>query len=145
LGELAQFAGRPALMDATAEETVDALIIPPERLRALMIAEAELGERIMRALILRRVAILRSGADRPIILGRAENGDVVRLQDFLRRNGQPHLETTRRGHRGRARKIHQTRGSCRWWGGAGRGCHSHISRHRPLKLPVESPIAVQSH
>ena len=57
LGELAQLAGRPALADATAEETVEALIIPPERLRALMIAEAELGERIMRALILRRVAI----------------------------------------------------------------------------------------
>jgi hypothetical protein len=83
LGELAQLAGRPALADATAEETVEALIIPPERLRALMIAEAELGERIMRALILRRVAILQSGAGGPIILGRAENGDV------LRRNGQP--------------------------------------------------------
>jgi thioredoxin reductase (NADPH) len=89
LGELAQLAGRPALADATAEETVEALIIPPERLRALMIAEAELGERIMRALILRRVAILQSGAGGPIILGRAENGDVLRLQGFLRRNGQP--------------------------------------------------------
>jgi thioredoxin reductase (NADPH) len=89
IGELAQLAGRPALADATAEETVEALIIPPERLRALMIAEAELGERIMRALILRRVAIVQSGAGGPIILGRAEHGDVLRLQGFLRRNGQP--------------------------------------------------------
>jgi thioredoxin reductase (NADPH) len=55
-----------------------------------MIAEAELGERIMRALILRRVAILQSGMGGPIILGRAENGDVLRLEGFLRRNGQPH-------------------------------------------------------
>jgi thioredoxin reductase (NADPH) len=90
LGELAQLAGRPALMDASAEETVDALMIPPERLRALMIAEAELGERIMRALILRRAAILQSQAAGPIILGRPENGDVVRLEGFLRRNAQPH-------------------------------------------------------
>jgi thioredoxin reductase (NADPH) len=90
LGELAQLAGRPALVQATAEEPVKALIIPPERLRALMIAEAELGERIMRALILRRVALLQSGAGGPIILGRAENGDVLRLQGFLRRNGHPH-------------------------------------------------------
>jgi thioredoxin reductase (NADPH) len=89
MGELAQLAGRPALADATAEEAIEALIIPPERLRALMIAEAELGERIMRALILRRVAILQSGAVGPIIVGRAENGDVLRLQGFLRRNGQP--------------------------------------------------------
>jgi thioredoxin reductase (NADPH) len=89
IGELAQLAGRPALADATPEETVEALIIPPERLRALMIAEAELGERVMRALILRRAAILQSGVGGPIILGRAENGDVLRLQGFLRRNGQP--------------------------------------------------------
>lgn len=55
-----------------------------------MIAEAELGERIMRALILRRVALLQSGAGGPIIVGRSDNGDVLRLQGFLRRNGHPH-------------------------------------------------------
>jgi thioredoxin reductase (NADPH) len=90
MGELAQLAGRPALLDAVAQEPAEALIIPPERLRALMIAEAELGERIMRALILRRVAILEAGTGGPIILGRAEKGDVLRLQGFLRRNGHPH-------------------------------------------------------
>jgi thioredoxin reductase (NADPH) len=90
LGELALLSGRPALVDAIAQEPVEALIIPSERLRALMIAEAELGERIMRALILRRVAILQAGIGGPIILGRAENGDVLRLEGFLRRNGHPH-------------------------------------------------------
>jgi thioredoxin reductase (NADPH) len=90
MGELAQLASRPALVDATAQEPVEALIIPPERLRALMIAEAELGERIMRALILRRILILQTGAGGPVILGRADNGDVLRLQGFLRRNGHPH-------------------------------------------------------
>lgn len=90
MGELAQLAGRPALVDAVAEEPVEALIIPPERLRALMIGEAELGERIMRALILRRVAILQAGTGGPVILGRPQNGDVLRLQGFLRRNGHPH-------------------------------------------------------
>jgi thioredoxin reductase (NADPH) len=90
LGELALLSSRPALADAIAHEPVEALIIPSERLRALMIAEAELGERIMRALILRRVAILQAGIGGPIILGRAENGDVLRLEGFLRRNGHPH-------------------------------------------------------
>jgi thioredoxin reductase (NADPH) len=91
LGELAQLAGRPALVDATARGPVEALIITPDQLRALLIAEAELGERIMRALILRRVGLLETGAGGPVILGRADNGDVLRLQDFLRRNGHPHL------------------------------------------------------
>jgi thioredoxin reductase (NADPH) len=90
MGELAQLAGRPSLADAIAKTPVQALIIAPERLRALLIAEAELGERIMRALILRRVGLLEAGVGGPIIVGRAGNGDVLRLQDFLRRNGHPH-------------------------------------------------------
>jgi thioredoxin reductase (NADPH) len=89
MGELAQLAGRPALVDAHAKESVKALIIPPDQLRALLIAEAELGERIMRALILRRVGLLEIGAGGPVIVGRAENGDVLRLENFLRRNGHP--------------------------------------------------------
>ena len=90
MGELAQLAGRPALVDAVAKRPVQALIIAPERLRALLIAEAELGERIMRALILRRVGLLETGVGGPIIVGRADNADVLRLQGFLRRNGHPH-------------------------------------------------------
>jgi thioredoxin reductase (NADPH) len=90
MGELAQLAGRPALVDAVAKKPVQALIIAPERLRALLIAEAELGERIMRALILRRVGLLETGVGGPIIVGRADNADVLRLQGFLRRNGHPH-------------------------------------------------------
>jgi thioredoxin reductase (NADPH) len=89
IGELAQLAGRPVLVDAIAREPVQALIIPPERLRALLIAEAELGERIMRALILRRMGLLESGSGGPIIVGRSDNGDVLRLESFLRRNAQP--------------------------------------------------------
>ncbi len=44
----------------------------------------------MRALILRRVGLLETGAGGPVIVGRAENGDVLRLQGFLRSNGHPH-------------------------------------------------------
>jgi thioredoxin reductase (NADPH) len=90
MGELAQLSGRPALVDATALEPVQALILSSERLRALMVAEAELGERIMRALILRRVGLLQTGAGGPVIVGHAENGDVLRLEGFLSRNGHPH-------------------------------------------------------
>ncbi len=91
LGELAQLSGRPSLVDAHAVEPSNVLVLAPNRLRALLIAEAELGERIMRALILRRVALLESGAGGPIIVGPASNGDVLRLQGFLGRNGHPYL------------------------------------------------------
>ena len=90
LGELAQLAGRPKLVDAFAREPVEALVIPPDRLRALLVAEAELGELIMRALILRRMGLLETGVGGPIIVGRAESGDMLRLASFLDRNGYPH-------------------------------------------------------
>ena len=90
MGELAQLSGRPSLVDAVAVEAVEALVIPPRRLRDLLVEEAELGERIMRALILRRVVLLESGGGGPIIVGSAERGDVLRLEGFLARNGHPH-------------------------------------------------------
>jgi thioredoxin reductase (NADPH) len=90
LGELAQLAGRPALVDAHAEGPVETLVIPPDRLRALMIAEAELGERIMRALIIRRIGLLEEGSGGPVIIGHSESSDVLRLAGYLRRNGHPH-------------------------------------------------------
>jgi thioredoxin reductase (NADPH) len=91
MGELAQLAGRPALVDAYAQGPMEALIIAPDRLRALLVAEAELGERIMRALILRRVGLLETGAGGPVIVGRADNGDVLRLEGFLSRKGHPQV------------------------------------------------------
>ena len=90
MGELAQLAGRPSLVDAHALGCVSALIIAPEQLRTLLVAEAEVGERIMRSLILRRVALLEAGAGGPVILGPVESGDVLRLRGYLSRNAHPH-------------------------------------------------------
>jgi thioredoxin reductase (NADPH) len=90
MGELGQLSGKPSLIDAHANGAVEALVIAPERLRAVLIAEAELGERIMRALILRRVGLIQSGAGGPVIVGRPSSGDVLRLDNFLSRNGHPH-------------------------------------------------------
>jgi len=90
-GELAQLSGRPYLVNSVALTDVEALAIAPERLRELLIAEADIGERIMRALILRRVGLIEAGAG-PIIVGDEANADVLRLVNFLRRNGHPYQQ-----------------------------------------------------
>lgn len=92
MGELAQLSGRPVLVDAVALTAVEAVAVAPERLRALIIAEAVLGERIMRALILRRVGLIESGGGGPVIVGEAGDGNVLRLVNFLRRNGHPYVQ-----------------------------------------------------
>lgn len=90
LAELSQLSGRPALADGRAKGDIEALVVPSERLRALLVAEAELGERLMRAMILRRVGLIQSGASGPVLIGATGMGDVMRLQSFLSRNGYPY-------------------------------------------------------
>jgi len=89
LAEIGQLSGRVALVDGHAEGDVETLLIPPERLRALLVAEADLGERIMRALILRRVNLIQGGVGGPVLIGPSNSTGVVRLQSFLTRNGFP--------------------------------------------------------
>ncbi len=90
MGELAQLSGRPSLVDSTARAPVELIAIAPEQLRAVLVAEADLGERIMRALILRRVGLIEVGGG-PVIVGRAQDGRVIALEGFLARNGHPRM------------------------------------------------------
>ena len=90
LAEIGQLSGRVALVDGHAEGDVETLLIPPEKLRALLVAEADLGERIMRALILRRVSLIQGGVGGPVLIGPSNSVGVIRLQGFLTRNGYPH-------------------------------------------------------
>ena len=92
VAEVNELTGKPALIDAIAQSAVDALVIGPAAMRALILEEAELGEKIMRALILRRVALIDSGLAGTVIAGCASSPAVIRLQTFLDRNGQPNRQ-----------------------------------------------------
>jgi len=90
-GEVGYLSGARSLVDGVAVGEVEALLIVPEQLRALLVAEAELGEKIMRALILRRVGLIEIGGGGPVLIGAPLSADVARLRNFLSRNGIPHL------------------------------------------------------
>jgi len=91
MAELGHLSGRPgaSVLDARAVGDVEAIAVPPEALRTLLVAEAELGERILRALILRRVALIEMGFGGPVLIGALRSPDVTRLSGFLERNGIP--------------------------------------------------------
>ena len=91
MAEIGQLSGRPDLsvLDARAVGDVEAIVVAPEALRALLVAEAELGERILRALILRRVALIEIGFGGPVLVGSLKSPDVTRLSNFLERNAIP--------------------------------------------------------
>jgi thioredoxin reductase (NADPH) len=90
VAEVGQLSGQPAFVDVHAIDDVEALLIPPQNLRALLIEEPELGERIMQALILRRVVLIEAGAGGPVLIGPESSPDIIRLQGFLARNAYPH-------------------------------------------------------
>jgi thioredoxin reductase (NADPH) len=90
VAEIGQLSGRPALVDVYAASDIEALLVPPGNLRTLLIIEPKLGDRIMNALILRRVTLIEAGAGGPILIGSALSDDMMRLQAFLARNAYPY-------------------------------------------------------
>lgn len=90
-GEVSQLAGRGSLAAGKAgAEGCLAVPLDAAHLRALIIGSADLGEIVMRALILRRVGLIEGGAAGSVLIGRSGESELVRLQGFLSRNGYPH-------------------------------------------------------
>jgi len=94
LAEAGTLYGGASLVDAQAVGAVEGFLVVPDQLRALIVAEADLGERIMRALILRRVSLIQAGASGATLIGAAGSASIMRLRSFLQRNGQPHHVVT---------------------------------------------------
>jgi len=89
-GEVSQLAGRASLAAGTAgPDGCTALPLDAAHLRALVIGSADLGEIVMRALILRRVGLIEGGASGSVLVGRPGEANLTRLQGFLTRNGYP--------------------------------------------------------
>ncbi|MDB5833057.1 MAG: FAD-binding protein [Caballeronia sp.] len=88
-GEVATLAGRAAVATTRAISDCEVIVIDEESLRALVIAEAELSETIMRAYILRRVAFIQGQHVGVVVIGSTSSGPTLRLRHFLSRNGQP--------------------------------------------------------
>src|ERR1041385_8979107 len=89
LAELGQLSGKPSVINAQAKGEVEAIVVSPEGLRTLLVAEAELGERILRALILRRGGLIETGFGGPLLLRQLRSPAVRKLAAFLGRNGIP--------------------------------------------------------
>lgn len=91
-GEVNQLAGRGSIAAGHAGAAgCTALPFDAAHLRALMIGSAEVGEIVMRALILRRVGLIEQGGAGTILVGDPQSADVIRLQGFLTRAGYPNM------------------------------------------------------
>ncbi|MGF6603353.1 thioredoxin reductase (NADPH) [Paraburkholderia sp. GAS448] len=88
--DVTQLSSKPAVVDAYVVEDVEAVLVRPDDISAMMISEADLGEKIMRALILRRVLVIERGHG-VVLIGSSGNARLLALQNFLRRNTFPNI------------------------------------------------------
>ncbi len=90
-GEVSQLGGRGTIASGHAgPEGCTAIPFDAAHIRALVIGSAETGEMLMRAFILRRVALIQEGGAGSLLVGRQDLPDLIRLQGFLARNGYPY-------------------------------------------------------
>jgi thioredoxin reductase (NADPH) len=89
LGELGLLTGQAALLTAVVREAGEELVVPVDRLRALIGHDSALGDLLLRAYFLRRERLIGLGAGLRII-GSPFSPDSRRLREFVARNRLPH-------------------------------------------------------
>src|SRR5919107_986914 len=89
LGELSLLTGQAAFFTAVVAEPGEVLMVPVDRLRALVAQDPALGDLILRAYLLRREMLIGLGAGFQIV-GSRYSSDTRRLREFAARNRLPH-------------------------------------------------------
>jgi thioredoxin reductase (NADPH) len=89
-GELTMISGQGALVRGRVTEPGEFLELTGEALRLLVAKDAELSEILMRAFILRRLALISRGYGNVILMGSRHSAQTLHLREFLSRNGHPY-------------------------------------------------------
>jgi thioredoxin reductase (NADPH) len=89
-GELDLFNNRAVLVGARTGADSRLVRVKRPDFRRLIDSEPDIGEIVTRAFILRRVGLMRHEQGAIVLIGSPRDGDTLRLQRFLARNGYPH-------------------------------------------------------
>jgi thioredoxin reductase (NADPH) len=89
-GEVSTLSGRRSLFRTRAVKSGEVIELDRQRMMALVQTDAELGEILMRAFILRRVELVVAGVGDVVLIGSTHSAGTLRLKEFLMRNGHPY-------------------------------------------------------
>jgi len=90
IGDVHTLSGRRSIVRARARTDGTAIEVPRENLLTLIQIDGELSGILMRAFILRRVALMASGRGDVVLVGSSHSTGTLRLKEFLARNGYPY-------------------------------------------------------
>jgi len=89
-GEANMLSGRRSFFRARATKPGKVIELDRTHMMALVQTDAELGEILMRAFILRRVELVAAGVGDVVLIGSTYSADTLRIKEFLMRNGHPY-------------------------------------------------------
>ena len=89
-GEVGTLSGRRTMFRVRVTKTGKVLELDRQHMLTLVQTDAELGEVLMRAFILRRVELIAAGVGDVVLIGSTYSADTLRIKEFLMRNGHPY-------------------------------------------------------
>src|SRR3954447_25701176 len=89
-GEVNMLSGRRSIVRIRATKPGKVIQLNHQNMMRLLQIDAELGEIIMRAFILRRVELVASGTGDAVLIGSYNSSSTFRIKEFLMRNGHPY-------------------------------------------------------
>ena len=90
LGEVNALSGRPSLFRARVTKPGELIELDRQHMLTLVQTDAELGEIVMRAFVLRRVEFVTAGVGDVVLIGSMHSASTLRIKEFLMRNGHPY-------------------------------------------------------
>ena len=88
-GEINMLSARRSLVRGRVGSDGAVIAVDRDDLRTLVQRDSELSEILMRAFILRRVALMSQNNQDMVLLGSRHSGSTQHIREFLSRNGQP--------------------------------------------------------
>ena len=89
-GDVHMLSGRRFLVRARVTKAGKVIELDHQQLLSLLQTDAELGEILMRAFILRRIELIAAGVGDIILIGSTHSASTLRIKEFLMRNGHPY-------------------------------------------------------
>jgi len=89
-GDVDLLSGRQVVVRARARGATRVLELPSTRVRAIIQTDANLSEILLRAFILRRLALVERGYGNVVVIGSRHSAGTLAIQEFLTRNSQPY-------------------------------------------------------
>lgn len=89
-GEVNMISGRRSLFEARASRDGEVIELAREQMLSVVQTDLELGDILLRAFILRRVALIQDGIGDAVLAGSQFCADTLRIKEFLNRNGHPY-------------------------------------------------------